>query len=141
MLDGLSGQIADSYAARTGRSADDFKALMDKETWFTAKAAVEAGLADEVMFADEDSLSMVASMSDQLSPEALAKGRVVMAMDENKTVAGDHENTVGNMAVTIDGAEIAQLVAEALQPYQEALDNLKSQEQEPEAKKPTGFLF
>jgi ATP-dependent Clp endopeptidase proteolytic subunit ClpP len=40
--------IASIYAARSGKPADEFRALMDAETWLTAERAVEAGLADEV---------------------------------------------------------------------------------------------
>ena len=53
ILDGVTGQIAESYATRSGRSTSDFLAMMKKETWFTAKEAVEAGLADKLMFDDD----------------------------------------------------------------------------------------
>jgi hypothetical protein len=48
VLDQLSGNIADIYAAKSGKSADDMRALMRAETWFTAAEAVAAGLADSV---------------------------------------------------------------------------------------------
>lgn len=38
--------LADDYARRTGKSADDVAALMDEETWFTADEAVAHGFAD-----------------------------------------------------------------------------------------------
>jgi ATP-dependent protease ClpP protease subunit len=38
--------IAGIYAARSGRDVDEFRALMDAETWLTGDAAVELGLAD-----------------------------------------------------------------------------------------------
>lgn len=41
--------IAGIYAQRSGGTKDQFKALMDAETWLTAEAAVELGLADEVI--------------------------------------------------------------------------------------------
>lgn len=53
VLDGITEQIADSYATRTGRPTSDFLAMMKKETWFTAKQAVDAGLADKLMFDDD----------------------------------------------------------------------------------------
>jgi enoyl-CoA hydratase/carnithine racemase len=48
LLDKTDGVIAGQYAKRSGKSADDMKALMSAETWFTAEEAVEIGLADRV---------------------------------------------------------------------------------------------
>lgn len=41
--------LAELYAERSGRPADDLRVLMAAETWFTAQEAVDAGLADEVL--------------------------------------------------------------------------------------------
>lgn len=41
--------IAEAYAEHTGRSVEEFLDYMAAETWFTAKEAVELGLADEAM--------------------------------------------------------------------------------------------
>ena len=49
LLDKISGNIADAYAARAGGSRDEWRQVMVKETWYTAEEAVEAGLADEVV--------------------------------------------------------------------------------------------
>lgn len=49
VLDLLQNQIAGVYAARAGKSADEFNKLMDAETWFSAEQAKEAGLATEVV--------------------------------------------------------------------------------------------
>lgn len=54
LLDQLSGNLADIYAAKSGKSTDDMRALMKAETWLTATAAVEAGLADRVIDADPE---------------------------------------------------------------------------------------
>lgn len=47
-LDKVTQTIAAVYEAKTGRSAEDIKAAMDEETWFTADEALEFGLVDEV---------------------------------------------------------------------------------------------
>jgi ATP-dependent protease ClpP protease subunit len=47
LLDLLSDNIADAYAARAGGTRDEWRALMRAETWYLPDAAVEAGLADE----------------------------------------------------------------------------------------------
>jgi len=48
LLDRCSDNIASIYAQRTGDTADAWRARMKDETWFTAKEAVKAGLADSV---------------------------------------------------------------------------------------------
>lgn len=56
-LDRVSDNIASIYAARTDRTADEWRADMKAETWYTAEAAVEAGLADRVGTPDEGDTS------------------------------------------------------------------------------------
>jgi len=41
--------IAGIYAARSGRPVDEFRTMMDAETWMTAERAVAEGLADEIV--------------------------------------------------------------------------------------------
>lgn len=60
LLDTVDGTIRDVYAARTKQSADDIKAWMDAETWFTAKEAVENGFADRMV----ENMKVAACVSD-----------------------------------------------------------------------------
>ena len=48
-LERIDAQITDIYAARTGKSVEDIKALMDAETWMSGTEAVENGFADELI--------------------------------------------------------------------------------------------
>lgn len=48
LLNKQSDNIADAYASRAGGTADEWRDLMRSETWYSAKEAVAAGLADEV---------------------------------------------------------------------------------------------
>lgn len=48
MLDHISDNIASIYAAKAGGTVADWRAAMAKETWYSAKEAVAAGLADAV---------------------------------------------------------------------------------------------
>lgn len=52
----LSDNIASIYAARAGGDAADWRDLMRAETWYTATAAADAGLADEAI-GDEENAS------------------------------------------------------------------------------------
>lgn len=49
ILDKVTATLADVYAGRTKAAADQVKAWMDAETWFTAEEAKAAGLIDEVI--------------------------------------------------------------------------------------------
>ena len=49
LLEKIDGQIADAYARKSGKDAEEYRGLMAAETWFTAGEAVAAGLADRVV--------------------------------------------------------------------------------------------
>lgn len=51
LLEQQDNVIAGIYAARSGRDLDEFRALMDAETWLTGDAAVALGLADTALTA------------------------------------------------------------------------------------------
>lgn len=46
--------VANAYVTKTGRSKQEFLDLMQKETWFTAEEAKEAGLVDGIMFENQN---------------------------------------------------------------------------------------
>lgn len=47
-LDKVQSSISTIYTAKTGKSADEIKTLVDAETWMTADEAVAAGFADSI---------------------------------------------------------------------------------------------
>lgn len=49
LLDKTSENIANVYAQRAGGTAEDWRAAMRVETWYTDQEAVDAGLADEIL--------------------------------------------------------------------------------------------
>ena len=51
-LDKTRSSIVDLYVLKTGRSPEEVTHAMSEETWFTAKEAVEWGLADELGVGD-----------------------------------------------------------------------------------------
>lgn len=48
ILNKISDNIASIYADRTGGTQEEWRAFMQEEVWYTAKEAVDAGLADSV---------------------------------------------------------------------------------------------
>lgn len=49
LLDRQSDNIAEAYADKAGGTVEDWRALMRAETWYSAREAVDAGLADELV--------------------------------------------------------------------------------------------
>lgn len=90
LLDKIDGNLINAYAEKTGKSAEDVKALMDSgDTWFNVQEALDFGLADE-----KAAPSNTASIDWDLS----AYGR---------------EET-GNDAKPLDAAAVKAMIAEAL---------------------------
>jgi ATP-dependent protease ClpP protease subunit len=48
LLDQVSGNLADIYAAHAGKTATAWRDAMRAETWYKAQAALDAGLADQL---------------------------------------------------------------------------------------------
>lgn len=53
ILNEVKETIMNAYEAKTGKSRDEISELMDKETWMSAKKAVELGFADGVLYEKE----------------------------------------------------------------------------------------
>lgn len=56
MLSEVKESIINSYELKTGLSRVMLSHLMDEETWFNAKKAVELGFADKMMFSKDESV-------------------------------------------------------------------------------------
>ncbi|MBC7154499.1 MAG: Clp protease ClpP [Rhodobacteraceae bacterium] len=48
ILDKIDGSIRADYAAKTGKTTEDFRKLMDDETWLESAEALDLGLVDRV---------------------------------------------------------------------------------------------
>ena len=54
MLDEVKESIMNAYEIKTGLSRSRISHLMDAESWFNAKKAVELGFADKLLFSNEE---------------------------------------------------------------------------------------
>lgn len=72
LLDKTTANIADIYAQRSGTDLDTWLEAMDAETWYSGQEAVDAGLADEVVGAEnsKDSKS-TESVDDEMDMDRL----------------------------------------------------------------------
>ena len=52
MLDEVKESIMNAYEIKTGLARDKISKLMDAESWFNAKKAMELGFADKILFSD-----------------------------------------------------------------------------------------
>ena len=52
MLDEVKESIINAYELKTGQSRTVISHMMDDETWFNAKKAVELGFADDILYTD-----------------------------------------------------------------------------------------
>ena len=87
MLAEVKESIMNAYEIKTGLSRDKISKLMDVESWFNAKKAVELGFADRLMFAggqadpggaDGDSGVEGIAVSDEMSAPVLFSRQAVM---------------------------------------------------------------
>lgn len=54
VLDEVKETIVNAYQVKTGRPRNKISALMDEETWMSARKAVAEGFADGILYADAD---------------------------------------------------------------------------------------
>lgn len=90
LLDGISEDIAAIYANRTGKTAEEMRELMKKETWMSAKEAVAAGFANEVFdIRAESPKSTSMSLLSKLFPGNEEASKIEAAIAENDSLRED----------------------------------------------------
>jgi chromosome segregation ATPase len=72
LVEELSDDIAGIYAEKTGKSKEEMRELMKKETWMSAKQAVEMGFADSIF----DTKTNTMSILDKFRPDAALTEKV-----------------------------------------------------------------
>ena len=83
VLQTVNAAIMQAYIAKTGKTEDELKVMMDKETWLTANQCLENGFADEII-KDETPAVITNAMIGRLSvtPEMIAKVKAEKAAAE-----------------------------------------------------------
>ncbi len=80
-FDEFDGLMASVYAARAEQSVDQVSEWMAAETWFAGERAVEVGLADGLLPADQVQEKAAASVADRAPNAALRRIDVALAKD------------------------------------------------------------
>ena len=96
VLQTVNTAIMQAYIAKTGKTEDELKVMMDKETWLTANQCLENGFADEII-QDETPAVITNAMIGRLSvtPEMIAKVKAEKAAAE---AAADEKNRANTEA-------------------------------------------
>lgn len=95
MLESVDEGMVNAYVAKTKKTREEIRSLMEKESFFHAQRAVELGFADEIMFATEE-LNPTASISNgaELPPDVLDKVRTkLMALLPGKRGSEGQDET------------------------------------------------
>ena len=78
IMEMMDMDIAETYAMKAGGSVEDWLNKMDKETWYDAEAALEAGLVDEIIdmkkkYKDEDAKAVAYAPNIQILASETAR--------------------------------------------------------------------
>lgn len=102
LLEKVDGMLAEGYALKSGGSADEYRKMMDAETWFTPAEAVAAKLADNIA----EKATAAASASWDLS--VFAKAPQAAAITRTTTVT---EKTETSVETTVE-TETVEVISE-----------------------------
>lgn len=109
--------IANAYRIKTGKTQEELFALMDNETWMSAKKAKELGFIDEIMFEDENQFVANLNNSELLPPEVVNKVLNIIAK-EAKPDESTEENEKNNQ-IELSKAKLALEIEASYFNYEE----------------------
>jgi len=90
MLDEVKESIMNAYEVKTGLNRTKISHLMDAESWFNAKKAVELGFADKILFGkeedgEEESMKLDAVMFSRQAVRNSLLSKLIPKLEEIKT--------------------------------------------------------
>lgn len=92
VLQTVNTAIMQAYIAKTGKTEDELKVMMDKETWLTANQCLEHGFADEIIKDEKPGIitnAMIGRLS--VTDEMIAKVKAEKAAKEASDAAAESE--------------------------------------------------
>ncbi|WP_063017182.1 MULTISPECIES: head maturation protease, ClpP-related [Nocardia] len=110
-LDRISNNIASIYAEKAGGTVEEWRAVMQAETWFSASEAVAAGLADRVELVEATALAPVArfdlSAFNYAGRQAAPAPRTPSATEAEANQKGTRMSALASIAKRLGVAEDA----------------------------------
>lgn len=106
MVDQISNEIAAIYSERTGKPAEEMRAMMQEETWLSASECVSVGLANGI-FDNRAPKATIANMSllDRLTSPSAAESLEKISALEN--VIANHDAEINEFKAKLETAENA----------------------------------
>lgn len=92
VLDKVRDTLITVYETRTGLSRDTIGALMDEETWFNAKEAVEMGFADTIISPSQVAAASIKAFSYNHAPDELLAAQQPVGQEQRKKLAPHRRN-------------------------------------------------
>lgn len=92
VLQTVNTAIMQAYIAKTGKTEDELKDMMDRETWLTANQCLEHGFADEIIKDEKPSIitnAMIGRLS--VTDEMIAKVKAEKAAKDAEDAAAEAE--------------------------------------------------
>lgn len=92
VLQTVNTAIMQAYIAKTGKTEDELKDMMDRETWLTANQCLENGFADEIIKDEKQSIitnAMIGRLS--VTDEMIAKVKAEKAAKDAADAAAEAE--------------------------------------------------
>lgn len=92
VLQTVNTAIMQAYIAKTGKTEDELKDMMDRETWLTANQCIEHGFADEIIKDEKQSIitnAMIGRLS--VTDEMIAKVKAEKAAKDAADAAAEAE--------------------------------------------------
>lgn len=92
VLQTVNTAIMQAYIAKTGKTEDELREMMDKETWLTANQCIEHGFADEIIKDEKQSIitnAMIGRLS--VTDEMIAKVKAEKAARDAADAAVEAE--------------------------------------------------
>lgn len=92
VLQTVNTAIMQAYIAKTGKTEDELKDMMDRETWLTANQCLEHGFADEIIKDEKPSIitnAMIGRLS--VTDEMIAKVKAEKAAKDAADAAAEAE--------------------------------------------------
>lgn len=114
-LERTSQSVAEIYAEKAGGDVDEWREMMRAETWFSAREAVEAGLADAVEDGRTAELPVLAKVGPRFAYAGRGRApRPKILEEESMDFANEVAQRLGLVAVDVDEDTVLAALEEAL---------------------------
>jgi ATP-dependent Clp endopeptidase proteolytic subunit ClpP len=107
LLDGISDNIADIYADKTGMDKEEIREMMKQETWMNAKESIANGFIDEVIGAQVDFRQEKAESSPMSFLNRLTNPSSEESIERIAALEADISAQAAEFQAKLDAAELA----------------------------------